>query len=220
MPPRRSIPHHYQITTIATTTRPPRQKESYITILRYAISLILLLFACYYLCRVLFLIIHIFLHITSAYLAHPCPWQTKENWRKRQTKKLHILYKKTRIWKKNMDRIIRDIPVMSLLSWRFPHHHHHASSPWPSQMTSVTHTVSQMKSIPCVSTMLSSWEKIYISLSSIYVIVFVIFVIDMTMIIPFSKFIITIPSTKRPLSRLDHTQQFFFTHIIHTPCHP
>jgi len=79
----------------------------------------MLLFACYYTCRILFLATYITLQVSVAYFVHPCAWPRKESWRKRQMKKIHGFYKKMWIWKKDVNRIIRSIPVMSVFSWQF-----------------------------------------------------------------------------------------------------
>jgi len=65
-----------------------------------------------------FLATYIILHVSVAYLVHPCEWSKKEGWRKRQMKKMHGFYKKTRSGLKDVSRIIRGIPVSSLFSWQ------------------------------------------------------------------------------------------------------
>lgn len=119
MPPRRALQH-------VTGRRPKAKahKDSLTNIIRYCLFVIMLLLACYYVCRMIFLAMYIVMHTGAAYLLHPCEWQKKESWRKRQMKNIQGFYKKMYSRKKDICQIIRGIPgipFMSLFSWSFIH---------------------------------------------------------------------------------------------------
>lgn len=119
MPPRRAVQN-----VTARRQKSKAHKESLVNIIRYCLCVILLLLACYYAYRVIFLVMYIVMHMGAAYMAHPCDWQKKESWRKRQMKKMQGFYKKMWGWKKDICQIIRSIPgipFMSLFSWQFMH---------------------------------------------------------------------------------------------------
>jgi len=128
MAPRRAQQQHHAVNRRQCVNT---RKEPLTNIIRYCMCGIMLLFACYYACRILFLATYIILQVSVAYFVHPCAWLKKESWRKRQMKKIHGFYKRIWCWKKDVSRIIRSIPVNSLFSWQFLRQQHDEETPTP-----------------------------------------------------------------------------------------
>ena len=65
----------------------------------------------------MFIAIKIITYFVVAYAVHPCAWDKKEGWRKKQLKKTYLTVKKVWGWKKDVIQFVQNTLSMSIPKW-------------------------------------------------------------------------------------------------------